>query len=150
MMGFSVENFIDVYLNVLEGLEKNFQKYATGTADYLGQAYDYNSIMHYPPYAFAKDTSKTTIDLVTSISPPPKIGQRKGLSEVDIKQIKKLFQCDDTKTTVPPSTSTAAPVTVAAPVTTAPTGTSPGTTSAPGPTTKATLATLTPVTNVGK
>lgn len=127
-------------------MEKNFQKYAVGSADYLGQTYDFNSIMHYPAKAFAKDPTKNTIDKIVSVDAAVKMGQREGMSEIDIKQIRKLFQCDDVTTT--PTPTTAAPVTTKASVTTSIPGTTNAraTTLAPGTTSKVTAAT--PTTNV--
>ncbi len=83
-------------------MEGNFKKYAVGLAEYLNEPYDYNSIMHYPEFAFSKDDRKTIT--VKSKMPNVKIGQRIGLSDIDIKQIKKAYKCSD------PTQAPAAPV----------------------------------------
>ena len=77
-------------------MEGNFKKYAVGVAEYLGEPYDYNSIMHYPESAFSKDTSNT---ITIKNNAGATVGQRLGLSEVDIKQIKKAYKCSDVQTT---------------------------------------------------
>jgi len=140
------DNYVKInWQNIKAGLEKNFQKYAVGTADYLGQPYDFNSIMHYPQTAFASDPTKYTIEINNTISTTPEIGQRKGLSDIDIRQIKRLFQCDDKTTILPPITTS--PATTTAPVVTSSSTKEPGTTLLPGTKTLPTMATFTPITN---
>ncbi|KAL5019389.1 hypothetical protein ScPMuIL_005111 [Solemya velum] len=76
--------------NIQSGHERNFAKYTQSTIDHLGQAYDFESVMHYPATAFAIDRTKPTIE--------PKgsnvvIGQRTHLSPTDIKEIQLLYGC---------------------------------------------------------
>lgn len=100
------------------GHEGNFNKYPTSYIDMLGQPYDYGSIMHYSAYAFAIDRHKMTIE--------PKqrgvtIGQRLHLSDIDVKEIKLLYECMTStgggSQTSAPHVSTAAPVTTRSPPT---------------------------------
>lgn len=81
------DNYVTVYFaNILMGSEHNFNQEIYQGVD-LG-VYDYNSIMHYHAYAFAKDTSKPTI---VPKDPNAVIGQRNGLSALDIEAINMLY-----------------------------------------------------------
>ncbi len=66
--------------NIQDGKENNFQQQISGGDD-IG-TYDYGSIMHYGAYAFSKN-GLTTIDPIQTVE----IGQRLGLSELDIASI---------------------------------------------------------------
>ena len=72
------------------GREDNFQKYSHPTIDVLGTKYDYNSIMHYGRLAFSSN-SEPTIKAVGN--PGMELGQRDGLSEVDIIKLNALYDC---------------------------------------------------------
>ncbi|KAM8921395.1 astacin-like metalloendopeptidase [Pelodytes ibericus] len=67
----------------------NFNKYDT---DNLGLEYDYGSIMHLGRNDYSNTTGKDTIipKLDTSIQ----LGQKVGLSPLDIAKMKKLYGCD--------------------------------------------------------
>lgn len=73
--------------NIKKGHEANFNKYTT---DFLGQPYDYGSIMHYSAYAFTSNPSLKTIE---PKQPGVLIGQRRSLSSTDIKEIQLLYDC---------------------------------------------------------
>ncbi|ESO93913.1 hypothetical protein LOTGIDRAFT_209446 [Lottia gigantea] len=85
------DNYITVdYSNIQKGQEHNFVKFKSSNIDELNQPYDFQSIMHYSAYSFAKDRSKPVI--------VPKIkgvvlGQRTHLSTIDIKEIQILYGC---------------------------------------------------------
>jgi len=79
----------DVYItinwgNIRSGAKHNFK--AHEGANDIGR-YDYDSIMHYPPYAFS--TGGKTIEA------PEPIGQRRGLSEGDIDAVFRLYAPSD-------------------------------------------------------
>ena len=76
-------------LNFVSGKEDNFQKYSLGVASTLGFPYDYESIMHYQRTAF----SKNGLDTITPTDPNANIGQRDGLSAIDIAQLKAMYNC---------------------------------------------------------
>ena len=57
----------------------------------LGIDYDYDSIMHYPTWAFSMN-DKPTIELLGP-SVGSEVGQRDGLSENDIASINKFYNC---------------------------------------------------------
>jgi len=58
--------------------------------DTLGVQYDYDSVMHYSKYAFTKNGNPT---LMPTHPPTAQIGQRNGLSSMDILRINKLYGC---------------------------------------------------------
>ncbi|NWR30752.1 ASTL metalloendopeptidase, partial [Tachuris rubrigastra] len=57
----------------------------------LGLPYDYSSVMHYGPYTFTNTTGKATIVPIPDGS--VHIGQRQGLSNLDVAKINKLYNC---------------------------------------------------------
>ncbi|XP_069479406.1 astacin-like metalloendopeptidase [Ambystoma mexicanum] len=61
-------------------------------ANTLGLPYDYNSIMHYPRNALTNTTGKSTIVPKPDSTIP--IGQRYGLSNLDMAKINKLYKCN--------------------------------------------------------
>jgi hypothetical protein len=57
--------------------------------DTLDLPYDYNSVMHYSRNAFSKNGLPT----IVTKEPNAWIGQRNGLSAIDIAEIRKYYQC---------------------------------------------------------
>jgi hypothetical protein len=53
--------------------------------------YDYDSVMHYPRNIFGKKSNEPTV--IPKKDPNADIGQRKGLSKLDILQVGKLYGC---------------------------------------------------------
>ncbi|XP_078542156.1 embryonic protein UVS.2-like [Lissotriton helveticus] len=66
----------------------NFNKENTNN---LGLEYDYASVMHYGMYAFTTKSGQPTI--VPKPNPNTVIGQRYGLSNLDVSKINALYQC---------------------------------------------------------
>lgn len=60
----------------------------------LSTPYDYKSIMHYPEGAHSINPNKPTIKAIKS---PFKISPSKVLSEIDIEEIRKLYNCKTDK-----------------------------------------------------
>ncbi|KAM4723165.1 embryonic protein UVS.2-like [Rhinophrynus dorsalis] len=58
----------------------------------LGLEYDYSSVMHYGAYDFSNTSGKMTI--VPKPDPTVPIGQRAGLSNLDVAKINTLYQCN--------------------------------------------------------
>lgn len=92
-----------VFANIAQGMDFNFRKYSWRDIQNLTAPYDTGSILHYGPYAFSKNKKSPTI---IPKNPNDKMGQRDGLSKVDIWKISKLYNCDGSQ----PAPTTPAPV----------------------------------------
>ncbi|XP_063293599.1 embryonic protein UVS.2-like [Pelobates fuscus] len=94
------DNYIHINKNnIIVGLADNFDKYNTNN---LGLEYDYSSVMHYGRFAFSISQNLATI--VPKPNSSVAIGQRYGLSNLDISKINKLYTCDACSTLLPDST----------------------------------------------
>uniref|UniRef100_A0AAQ4R417 Metalloendopeptidase n=1 Tax=Gasterosteus aculeatus aculeatus TaxID=481459 RepID=A0AAQ4R417_GASAC len=74
--------------NIAPGKKGNF-KIVSGET--LNLPYDLESIMHYGKNYFSKDGSPTMLPKQSA----PLLGQRKRLSQLDIKRLNLLYHCDD-------------------------------------------------------
>ena len=94
------DEFITVnWENIRPGYESQFRKLSRGTAKPSGLEYDYCSIMHYGDGAWAKKKGLKTLTPkkpITCTGPGSKaeIGKSTTLTELDIKKINKLYDCD--------------------------------------------------------
>eukprot|EP00112_Aurelia_sp_Birch-Aquarium-sp1_P022417 Seg6310.2 transcript_id=Seg6310.2/GoldUCD/mRNA.D3Y31 product="Zinc metalloproteinase nas-15" protein_id=Seg6310.2/GoldUCD/D3Y31 len=84
-----------IWQNIQRNRESQFWNYGHGEADYLGEPYDFDSVMHYHKTAFSIDGQRPTI--IAKDKPQRRLGQRKGLSQVDVNQVNKLYKCDGKK-----------------------------------------------------
>lgn len=84
--------FIDHIIFLFLGMEHNFNKYDDSFVTDLNTPYDYESVMHYRPFAFNKDPSIPTI--TTNI---PEffniIGQYLDFSEMDVVRLNRMYNC---------------------------------------------------------
>lgn len=80
-----------VWSNIDGGMKYNFMKYSLSQIDHLHSEYDTCSIMHYGEYAFSKNNGKTIRCKGRSKC---KLGQRNGFSDMDIKKINTLYNCE--------------------------------------------------------
>ncbi|XP_075699577.1 embryonic protein UVS.2-like [Rhinoderma darwinii] len=78
-----------MFENILPNDTSNFDIQKTNN---LGLAYDYGSVMHYNKYTFTINPGKPTI--VPKPDPNVPIGQRDGLSVLDVAKINRLYQCN--------------------------------------------------------
>ncbi|KAL3085297.1 hypothetical protein niasHS_010366 [Heterodera schachtii] len=86
------DSFIQIlWSNVLRGADDQFEKYSFNTIDQLGEPYDYGSIMHYGAYAFSSNGKRTIVPRRNGAN---RMGQRVTFSEIDLRKINKLYQCD--------------------------------------------------------
>ncbi|KAM9302066.1 astacin-like metalloendopeptidase [Gastrophryne carolinensis] len=86
------DTFVDInWENIPEVYKSNFEMSQPPTNN-LDLQYDYTSVMHYGRYAFTNAAGKATIVPKPDASTP--IGQRYGLSNLDLMKINRLYQCD--------------------------------------------------------
>ena len=83
--------------NISPGREDNFARYSRAEVTTLSLGYDIESVMHYSAYAFSKNRRPTIQTLFPSNI--KNIGQRSGMSKLDIQKLNKLYQCEDKTTT---------------------------------------------------
>ncbi|KAJ8399300.1 hypothetical protein AAFF_G00413380 [Aldrovandia affinis] len=80
--------------NIQPGQEYNFLKMEPGEVNSLGEAYDFDSIMHYARNTFSRGMFLDTIlPSRDDNGVRPAIGQRTRLSKGDIAQARKLYRC---------------------------------------------------------
>ena len=74
---------------IISGFEYNFKKLKIATIDSRGTPYDYDSVMHYGGKFFSKNRRLT----IQTKNPADqhRIGQRRGFSAMDIKQINLMY-----------------------------------------------------------
>ncbi|KAM4618121.1 embryonic protein UVS.2-like [Discoglossus pictus] len=96
------DNYVDIITaNIIPSAIGNFDKLVTNN---LGLEYDYSSVMHYGRYAFSLTSNLATI--VPKPNPSVPIGQRYGLSNLDIAKINKLYDYGTCSSLLPNSTGT--------------------------------------------
>ncbi|NP_001121238.1 uncharacterized protein LOC100158314 [Xenopus laevis] len=84
------DQYVDVVMkNIAPDAVDNF---AIEVTDNLGLPYDYKSVMHYGRNAFSISPQLPT--LITKPDPNIPIGQRDGLTNLDIAKINKFYKCD--------------------------------------------------------
>ena len=84
-------SFVNIHWdNIKDGKKHNFDRELD--IESHGSRYDYGSIMHYSSHAFSKNGKATITPKVEGAV----LGQRNGLSDHDIWQAKKLYNCLDT------------------------------------------------------
>ncbi|XP_055948180.1 uncharacterized protein LOC129981378 [Argiope bruennichi] len=76
--------------NIIPEAITNFKKYPESIVSNLSVGYDYDSVMHYSAYEFARDPDKPTL---VPLKPGVKIGEKDGFSKLDILKINKLYNC---------------------------------------------------------
>ncbi|CAD5216825.1 unnamed protein product [Bursaphelenchus okinawaensis] len=113
------DQFIEiVWPNVINGADDQFEKYGTNVIDQFNEPYDYSSIMHYGPYAFSANGKRTILARRNGAN---KMGQRVQFSEIDLRKINRLYQCDSQSMIKKPprpqlpvqvSTTTITPITI--------------------------------------
>ncbi|XP_062815844.1 meprin A subunit alpha [Anolis carolinensis] len=87
----------DDYVNIwwgeiIEGQEHNFNKYDDDFISDLNTPYDYESVMHYGPYSFNRNSSIPSI--TTKISEfNDVIGQSQDLSRIDLQRLNRMYNC---------------------------------------------------------
>ncbi|KAM9302118.1 embryonic protein UVS.2-like [Gastrophryne carolinensis] len=77
------------WANINQDKVCNFYKMSTQN---LGIPYDYLSVLHYGKFAFASEAGKPTLEPIAN--PQAVIGQRFGLSSLDVLKINTLYECN--------------------------------------------------------
>ncbi|XP_053126399.1 meprin A subunit alpha-like [Hemicordylus capensis] len=87
------DDYVKIWWNeITEGQEYNFNKYDDSFTSDLNTPYDYESIMHYRPYSFNKNSSIPTI---TTKIPEfnDVIGGSQDLSRIDLQRLNRMYNC---------------------------------------------------------
>jgi len=86
------DNYVRInWQNIITDQQHNFNKYTTGV-DYLGQPYDYYSIMHYEWNAFSKNGYAT----IESLKPGVELvnaSKKDRLTDIDVNEIRAHYGC---------------------------------------------------------
>ncbi|XP_075052455.1 embryonic protein UVS.2-like [Mixophyes fleayi] len=84
------DNYVDImYQNISPMWWPDFKSTDTNN---LGLEYDYGSVMHYGRYTFSNTANQPSI--VSKPDPNVPMGQRNGLSILDVSKINRLYQCN--------------------------------------------------------
>ncbi|GAU99328.1 hypothetical protein RvY_10349 [Ramazzottius varieornatus] len=103
------DNHVEInWNNINPNQRHNFNNYDEKTITHFGQPYDYDSVMHYGKYDFAIDRNVWTIRGKEPYEDTP-IGQRRGLSPIDIAKMNAMYPIPKNPTTVAPTVQTDAP-----------------------------------------
>uniref|UniRef100_A0A667XDI2 Metalloendopeptidase n=1 Tax=Myripristis murdjan TaxID=586833 RepID=A0A667XDI2_9TELE len=81
----------DQYVRINWEYVKQCKNLMPSDSNNLNTPYDYSSVMHYGRTAFASQFGKETITPIPDPSVP--IGQRQGMSDIDIRRINTLYKC---------------------------------------------------------
>merc|ERR1712055_606758 len=81
------------FRNIPQKKKKNFKLQPKRKADFFRLPYDYDSVMHYEGSDFARNPNIRTI-VTKDWRKQNRIGQRDGLSEGDVRLIRKMYQCN--------------------------------------------------------
>uniref|UniRef100_A0A8C5MQ20 Metalloendopeptidase n=1 Tax=Leptobrachium leishanense TaxID=445787 RepID=A0A8C5MQ20_9ANUR len=88
------DKYVDImWKHIKQGSEGNFNQERTNNLDL---PYDYGSVMHYPSYAFTNTPNGNTI--IPKPNPNIPIGQRNGMSHLDVKKLNALYKCNVCRT----------------------------------------------------
>lgn len=86
------DQYVEIkWRNIEMGYQKNFEKETKATVNSRDVEYDYGSVMHYGEFFFTKGKGLKTLEPIQDTSAT--IGQRVGLSDLDIKQGNLLYSC---------------------------------------------------------
>ncbi|XP_055854249.1 hatching enzyme 1.2-like [Episyrphus balteatus] len=90
------DEYVEInWKNIPTDSYRNFGKSTPNSTDTFNIKYDYESVLHYSPFAFAMDLFKPTLVPLKKIG-LSKMGQRDGLSKLDISKIWKMYKCKTT------------------------------------------------------
>lgn len=78
-----------VWENIMAGTENNFNTYSADRIYQYQVPYDYGSVMHYSATAFSNNGKDTIV--AKDVEAGANMGQRVGMSELDIKRINNMY-----------------------------------------------------------
>lgn len=84
-----------VYANIIPKFLQNFNKVPDKEIDLLDSPYDYGSIMHYAETDFSVRKGLVTLEALKPVN--GQMGQRNGLTELDILKINRAYSCGGAK-----------------------------------------------------
>ncbi|XP_062971918.1 meprin A subunit alpha-like [Elgaria multicarinata webbii] len=87
------DDYVQIWWDqIIDGQAYNFDKYDDSFITDLNTPYDYESIMHYGPYSFNKNSS---IPSITTKIPEfnDVIGQSQDLSRIDLERLNRMYNC---------------------------------------------------------
>lgn len=103
------DNYVNIHWqNIQHGLETNFRKFEGHQLDILSEPYDLGSVMHYGKYAFSRRRNISPT-ITVKFGDDAQMGQRQGLSRLDISKLNKLYRCDSVHPSKPIVTTVAPP-----------------------------------------
>jgi hypothetical protein len=85
--------------NIIDGMGHNFDRYTPSLINHFNLPYDFGSVMHYSGQAFGIENANGERAITIETLDPSKqslIGQRGGVSELDIKLVKEMYGCQAT------------------------------------------------------
>nr|AQM58332.1 venom astacin-like protein 1 [Pristhesancus plagipennis] len=87
------DNYVKViWDNIKEGHRNNFEKASAKEYTTYGVPYNFESVMHYPATSFSKNGDPTILPLDKSVD-IKLLGQRKKITEHDLKKINIMYNC---------------------------------------------------------
>nr|XP_056712818.1 meprin A subunit alpha-like [Euleptes europaea] len=87
------DDYVNIAWNeVIEGQTHNFNKYDDKFITDLNTPYDYESVMHYGPYSFNKNSSIPTIRAKIPAFNDI-IGQSQDMSRIDLQRLNQMYSC---------------------------------------------------------
>ncbi|XP_063296895.1 hatching enzyme 1.2-like [Pelobates fuscus] len=86
-----------LYVDIIwENINPDYKgNFIAATTNNLGFPYDYGSVMHYPRYAFSINDGYT---IIPKPDPNVAIGQRNGMSSLDLKKLNTAYHCNICRT----------------------------------------------------
>ncbi|XP_015743316.1 meprin A subunit alpha [Python bivittatus] len=87
------DDYVKIWWNeIIEGQAYNFDKYDDTFITDLNTPYDYESVMHYGPYSFNKNSS---VPSITTKIPEFNnvIGQSQDMSKIDLERLNRMYHC---------------------------------------------------------
>lgn len=87
------DNYVNIHFeNMDQKRYYEFRNMSSNDVIDFGLAYDYRSIMHYRPYEFSNNGKPTITAKHVVVND---MGQREGLTSIDVTKINKLYNCKD-------------------------------------------------------